>query len=172
MSEILVARSKKLLYYGVAGAEAGKVTYHRMKGFTDQSTSKNPKEYTRQYVDELFEQTDVVGYSPSTSYGFDQYAGNPVHDDIVKVTNDELIGNDAIRPLILVDLSGVADGTKTAPAVKRDFSVIPDSEGGSLDAYTYTGNFKSKGAKVIGTATTVDDWMTITFEEPSTPPQE
>jgi hypothetical protein len=47
--------------------------------------------------------------------------------------------------------------------MKRDYAVIPDSEGGSMDAYTYTGNFRSKGEKVTGTATTDDDWQTITF---------
>lgn len=81
MSEILVSRSKKVMFYGVPDSTGENVIFKRMKGFTDQSTSKNPKEYARQYVDELFEQTDVVGYSPSTSYGFDQYAGNTVHDD-------------------------------------------------------------------------------------------
>lgn len=167
MSEVLVARAKKIMFYGIPESveDSPTFTYKRMKGFTDQSTSKNPKEYARQYVDELFEQTDVVGYSPSISYGFDQYTGNAVHDDIVKITNDELIGNDAVRPLILVDLSAASATDKTAPAIKRDFAVIPDSEGGSMDAYTYTGNFKSKGDKINGTATTDDDWLTITFAE-------
>ena len=160
---ILVARSKKVLFYGVPSTtgDTTTYTYHRMRGFTDASTSRNSKEYTRQYVDELFEQTDVTGYSPSTSYGFDQYAGDAVHDDIVKITDDELIGNDAVRPLILVDFSNA----KTAPALRREYSVIPDSEGGSLDAYTYTGNFRSKGAKVRGTAATEDNWLTVTFTE-------
>ena len=96
----LVPRSKKVLFYGVPAASGDTTTYHRMKGFTDVSTSKNAKEYTRQYVDELFEQTDVTGYSPSTSYGFDQYAGDPVHADIVKITDDELIGSNAVRILL------------------------------------------------------------------------
>lgn len=167
---ILVARSKKVLYYGVPSttSDTTTYTYHRMRGFTDASTSRNSKEYTRQYVDELFEQTDVTGYSPSTSYGFDQYAGDAVHDDIVKITDDELIGNDAVRPLILVDFSKAEVDAKTAPALRREYSVIPDSEGGSLDAYTYTGNFRSKGAKVNGTATTEDDWLTVTFAEKTT----
>lgn len=165
---VLVARAKKVLFYGVpTTGESGTTTYtyHRMRGFTDASTSKNSKEYTRQYVDELFEQTDVTGYSPSTSYGFDQYAGDAVHDDIVKITDEELIGNDAVRSLILVDLSAIGATATTAPAAKRDYAVIPDSEGGSLDAYTYTGNFRSKGAKVSGTATTADNWLTVTFTE-------
>ena len=93
----LVPRSQKVLFYGVPAASGDTITYHRMKGFTDVSTSKNAKEYTRQYVDELFEQTDVTGYSPSTSYGFDQYAGDPVHADIVKITDNELIGSNAVR---------------------------------------------------------------------------
>lgn len=159
----LVPRSKKVLFYGVPAASGDTTTYHRMKGFTDVSTSKNAKEYTRQYVDELFEQTDVTSYSPSTSYGFDQYAGDPVHADIVKITDDELIGSNAVRSLILVDLSATGATATTAPAMKRDYAVIPDSEGGSMDAYTYTGNFRSKGEKVTGTATTDDDWQTITF---------
>ena len=96
----LVPRSQKVLFYGVPAASGDTTTYHRMKGFTDVSTSKNAKEYTRQYVDELFEQTDVTGYSPSTSYGFDQYAGDPVHADIVKITDDELIGSNAVRILL------------------------------------------------------------------------
>lgn len=163
----LVSRSKKVLFYGIPSTSSDTTTYvyKRMKGFTDVSTSKNSKEYTRQYVDELFEQTDVTGYSPSTSYGFDQYTGDAVHDDIVKITDEELVGNDAVRPLILVDLSAAGATDKTAPAIKRDYAVIPDSEGGSLDAYTYTGNFRAKGDKVKGTATTADDWQTITFEE-------
>lgn len=164
---VLVARSKKVLFYGVptVSDDGTTYTYHRMRGFTDASTSRNSMEYTRQYVDEMFEQTDVTGYSPSTSYGFDQYAGDAVHDDIVKITDDELIGNDAVRPLILVDLSAAEATATTAPAMKRDYSVIPDSEGGSMDAYTYTGNFRSKGAKIRGTATTADDWLTVTFAE-------
>ena len=160
----LVPRSQKVLFYGVPATSGDTITYHRMKGFTDVSTSKNAKEYTRQYVDELFEQTDVTGYSPSTSYGFDQYAGDPVHADIVKITDNELIGSNAVRSLILVDLSATGATETTAPAMKRNYAVIPDSEGGSMDAYTYTGNFRSKGEKVTGTATTADDWQTITFE--------
>lgn len=86
-----------------------------------------------------------------------------MHADIVKITDNELIGSNAVRSLILVDLSATGATATTAPAMKRNYAVIPDSEGGSMDAYTYTGNFRSKGEKVTGTATTEDDWQTITF---------
>ena len=157
----LMKRSDKVAFYGIKAAEGDTYTYHRMQGFTDMSTSKNPIEYSRQYVDEDFEQADVVGYSPSIAYGFDQFAGNAVHEDIAKISDDELLGSAAIRPIVLVDLTK-ASGVN---AVKRDFAVIPDSEGDSTDAYTYSGNLKVKGDKIKGTATSADGWKTITFTE-------
>jgi hypothetical protein len=164
MDGVLVARAAKRAYYGVpAAGGTGDPVFHRMQGFTDLSTSKNSKEYNRQYVDESFEQTDVTGYSPSESYGFDQYKGNAVHDDIVKITDDELIGNDAIRQIVIVDLSHPGAGANTYAAIKRPFAVIPDSEGGSLDAYTYSGNFKVKGSKEEGFAVVDDTTSTCTF---------
>ena len=164
MSEKLVKRSDKIAFFGVLGVDDSYV-YTRMTGFTDMSVSKNPKEYARQYVDEAFEQTDVAGYSPSIGYGFDQYDGNTVHEDIVKIADDELVGSQAVRPIIIVNLTKEGTPDDSFLAVKRDFAVIPDSEGHSTDAYTYSGNFKVKGEKIKGTATSTDDWQTITFTE-------
>lgn len=59
MSNKIVERHKILAFYGVPGTNDA-VTYHRMKKFTQFSHSKNPIEYSRQYVDEPFQQTDVV----------------------------------------------------------------------------------------------------------------
>lgn len=142
---------------------AEKATYHRMQGFTDMSKSLNPKEYSRQYVDEYFEQTDVVGFSPSIAYGFDQYKGNAVHDELVKLSDNEAIGTDAVRTIVIVDFTKETANTGEYLATAREFSVIPDSEGGSMDAYTYSGTFKVKGDKIEGTATSTDDWQTLEF---------
>ena len=142
---------------------AEKATYHRMQGFTDMSKSLNPKEYSRQYVDEEFEQTDVVGFSPSIAYGFDQYKGNAVHDELVKLSDNEAIGTDAVRTIVIVDFTKETANTGEYLATAREFSVIPESEGGSMDAYTYSGTFKVKGDKIEGTATTTDDWQTLEF---------
>lgn len=162
-ADVIIKRSGKVAFYGIPG-EGGAVTYHRMRGFTEFSTSKNPKEYSRQYVDEDTERTDVVGYAPSVSYAFDEFKGNEVHGDIIDITNNEKVGADAVRGIIVVDFSdGAADGGYTA--IKRDFSVIPDSEGDSMDAYTYSGTFKANGDKVIGTATVGEDDLTATFSE-------
>ncbi len=159
--EKLVKRCQKLAFYGVT--EQDSTTYYRMTGFTEFSKSANPKEYTRQYIDEEHERNDVVGYSPSFSYEFDQFAENPVHLDIAAITDGEKTGQDAVRSILVVDLTQESAGSYAA--VKRDFAVIPDAEGNSTDAYTYSGSMKSTGEKVIGTATSEDGWKTATFTE-------
>lgn len=165
MDGTLVQRSDKIAYMGIKAEGGSTYTYHRMRGFTDMSQSKNPKEYTRQYVDEDFEETDVVGFSPSISYGFDQYSDNDVHSEIVRITDGELVGADAVVPIILVDKTKAGTPAGSFAAVKRDFALIPDSEGDSMDAYTYSGNLKVKSGKETGTAIPADDWETITFTE-------
>ncbi len=166
MNGTLVQRADKVAFFGIVG-ENDAIVYHRMQGFTDMSKSQNPKEYSRQYVDEEFEQADVVGYSPSIAYSFDQYVGNAVHDEIVKLSDNEAVGSDAVRSIVIVDMTKAGTATGSFVASKRDFSVIADSEGNSFDAYTYSGNFKVKGSKVEGEATSSDDWQTATFTVPS-----
>lgn len=161
MEEKLVKRSQKVAFYGVPGGS--ETTYHRMTGFTEFSKTSNPKEYNRQYVDEDFERNDITGYNPEFSYAFDLFENNAVHADIAEISNEEKTGANAIREIIIVDLtkSGTPEGSYAA--VKREFSVVPDSEGDTTDAYTYSGTFKSAGERVSGTATSSDGWKTITF---------
>lgn len=135
----------------------------RMKGFTSLSTSKNPKEYTRQYVDELFETTDVVGISTSIDFNFDQFVGDPVHDELARLIDEELIGTEAIVEIMVVDFT---KKSKTGfEARKRKYSVIPNTEGGSLDAYTYEGTFRVNSGTEKGTATSDDKWQTAKFDK-------
>ena len=161
MSEI-IKRCKKLAFYGVPVKNGDETTYefHRMKGFDEISTSKNPKEYSRQYVDEEFEQTDVVGYTPSITFGFDRFSDDSVHTDIISIFDDEKVGADAVRPIIMVDL---ADDRYIA--IKRDFAVVAENEGRGLETYKYSGTFRVKGEKINGSAFSDDGWQTCTFTE-------
>lgn len=156
----LTPRHKMLAFYGVTTTEnnTATVTYHRMKKFTSMNQNKNPQEYSRKYVDEPTQRTDVTGYAPQIDYGFDKYSGDPVLTDIVGITNNEAVGEDAVRPIILVDV-------ETGEATKRDYAVIPGNEGDDANVYTYSGSFKANGNIVKGTATSSDDWQTITFAE-------
>lgn len=158
----IVGRHEKLAFYGIADTE-GKVTYHRMRGFTEISTSKNPNEYSRRYVDETNERTDVIGYATSMGYNFDEIEGNEVHTDLVKIEEDELVGSAAVREILIVYLNREAAAEGTFEAKKRSFAVVPDSSGDSTDAMTHSGTFKANGETVVGTATTNDGWQTATF---------
>lgn len=161
----MIKRCDKLAFIGVTNSNT--TTYTRMKGFTELSQSKNPKEYSRQYVDEESERTDIIGYAPEISYSFDEWEDNAAQKVITDITNKELIGDAAKVDIIIVDLSKEKKPDGKFEAVKRTFSVIPDSEGDSTEAYTYSGTLKANGEKVFGTASSGSDgsWETCTFTE-------
>lgn len=151
----IVARHKKVAFFGVIGSD-GTEKFMRMPKFTALTQNKNPSEYSRQYVDEPFQQTDVTGYSPSISYAFDLHRNCEVQQDIASITDNELIGDDAVRNIVTVDID---EGTAT----KRPYAVIPTTEGDNINVYTHSGDFKCKGEMIRGTATSTDGWQTITF---------
>ena len=158
----LIKRSDKVSFLGCVSD--GSETFNRMRGFTTLSGAKNPTEYSRRYVDEEFETTDVTGYSPSLDFGFDQYAGDPVHDEMVKILDGEALGTEARRNIVTVDFSQEA-GEGSYKAVKREYAIIGDAEGDSMDAYTYSGTFRSTGKRIVGTATVDEAGAVATFTE-------
>ena len=163
MSRELVKRSDKVSFLGCL--EGSTETFNRMRGFTTLSGSKNSIEYSRQYVDEEFETTDVVGFSPSLDFGFDQYKEDPAHEEMVEILDNEYTGTQARRNILTVDFSQPGTTSGTYKAVKREYAVIGDAEGDSMEAYTYSGTFKSTGKRIEGTATVSSDGTTATFTE-------
>lgn len=158
----MIKRSEKLAFMEVGDGE-NKV-FKRMTGFTEFSLSKNPKEYSRKYIDEDMERSEVVGYSPAISYKFDTDPENDVHQFLTKVADYELLGENAECNIIVADLSSI-DEQGGAKAIMRKFSIIPQNEGDDKDTYTVSGSFKAAGAKTFGTVTSADSWQTVTFKE-------
>ena len=95
----ILKRSDKVAYYKVGDK------YVRMRGFTDFSMSKNPTEYSRKYVDEESERNDVVGNNPSVSFAFDRFSEDAVHADMVSIADNEAVGADAVRSIVIVDMT-------------------------------------------------------------------
>lgn len=155
----LVKRNGKVAYMDVSTTTIA--NFLRMTKFTEISKSKNATEYSRTYVDEDGEVTDVTGYSEEISYAFDLYKGNLVHQRLVNITDNELTGNDALVKILQVDFSKpVGSGYE---ARLRTYSVVPDTEGDSTDAYTYSGAFRKNSGFTIGVATITEDGLTATF---------
>jgi hypothetical protein len=163
MARTLVKRSDKVSFLGCL--DNGTETFNRMRGFTTLSSSKNSIEYSRQYVDEEFETTDVVGFSPSIEFGFDQYNDDPAHEEMVEILDGEYTGTAARRNIVTVDFSKPGETAGTYKATKREYAVIGDTEGDSLEAYTYSGTYRSTGKRITGTATVSADGTTTTFTE-------
>ena len=162
-TEQLVKRSGKVAFMDVG--TSGTPKYQRMKKFTEMSQSKNATEYSRTYVDEDGEVTDVTGYSPEISYAFDQYANNAVHEKIVDITDNEKTGADALVNILIVDFSKKASSGSGYVARLRTYAVVPDTEGDSTDAYTYSGTFRKNGEFKVGIATVNEDGLTAEFTE-------
>lgn len=158
--KMLVGRHKRVAFMDADGS--GK-TFTRMTGFTSLSDGKNSTEYSRQYVDEASERSDVVGYAPAIDYEFDRYTNDPVHEKIAAITDDEILGTEAQVDIAVVDLFEQKTSETTCTARKRTWSVIPDTEGDGTDALIYKGSFKAAGEITKGTATTTDGWKTCTF---------
>lgn len=155
----LVNRHKRLAFMKTADD-----TYTRMTGFTSLSESKESKEYSRQYVDEATERSDVVGYATGVGYEFDRHTDTPVHARIAEISDDEVVGSDAQVEIVTVDLfEPSGDGGNAFKARLRTYSVIPDSSGDGTDALIYSGTFKAAGEIVHGSATSSDNWKTCSF---------
>jgi hypothetical protein len=162
MPRTLVKRSDKVSFFG--NVSGGTETFNRMRGFTTLSGSKNAIEYTRHYVDEEMETTDVTGYSPSIGFGFDQYKDDLVHDEMVEILDNEKTGTEARRNIVTVDFSQPVSGQEGAyKATKREYSIIGDADGDGTDAYTYSGTFRATGQRIEGTATLNNDSSVATF---------
>ena len=164
MAEELVKRSRKVAFMNVSTTAIA--NFLRMTKFTEISKSKNPTEYSRTYVDEDGEVTDVTGYSEEISYNFDQHVGNLVHKKLADIADDEKTGANALVEILQVDLTEpMGDGYK---ARLRTYSTVPDADGDSTDAYTYSGAFRKNSNMTIGVAKLSADGKTATF----TPSQE
>ena len=162
----IVGRHQRVAFMNVSiGEEAA--NYQRMTGFTQMTNSKNPKEYSRQYVDRESEDTDVVGYSPAISYSFDRHTNTPVHERIAKVHDGELTGSDALVDVVIVDFFTSSGAEGTYVARKRTYAIIPDADGDGTDALIYTGSLKSKSDIEEGTATVSEDGKTATYAAPA-----
>ena len=158
-TEQLVKRSRKVAFMDVSTTSIA--NFLRMTKFTEISKSKNPTEYSRSYVDEDGEVTDVTGYSEEISYNFDLHVGNLVHEKLVDITDNEKTGADALVKILQVDFTKPKGSGYEARL--RTYSVVPDSEGDSTDAYTYSGAFRKNSNMTIGTATMKADNTVATF---------
>lgn len=123
------------------------------EGFTSLTENKNAKEYSRQYVHEKTERTDVTGYASSIAYSCDVYSEDPVIQKIIEITDNEKVGTDAQVEIVSVNLWQTGGTENSYVAYQRKYAVIPDSKGDGTDALVYSGNLKAVGDIVKGTFT-------------------
>jgi len=160
----LVLRHKKVAFMAITKNDTP--TIYRMVGFTSLSNSRNPTEHTRKYVDEENERTDITAINTSIGFGFDLFSGDPVHEHVAEIFDDELTGAKAVVDIYVVDFTKPAatgENVTTFECAHRNFTVVPSSDGDDANVYTYSGDFRSNGKREKGTATVTGDAKTITY---------
>lgn len=154
----LVGRSKRVAFMNVGTGEEPK--FVRMQGFTNLNEQKSPTEYSRRYVDEETQRSDVTGYATGQAFSFDRYSPYTVHQKLADIIDGEKIGTDTHVEIVTVDL--FSDGEEKL-ARRRTYSVVPDTSGDGTDALIYSGTFKAISGIEEGTATSADKWQTVVF---------
>lgn len=150
MSESRLIKRAELRSFMELNPSGSALTYFLIgEGFTNLAESKNAQEYSRQYIHEYTERTDVVGYAPSLAYSVDAHTNNPVIKKIMEVTDKELTGSDAVVPVVAVNTFEEVE-TGKCKAYKRNYSIIPDGKGDGTDALVYTGTMHAVGDPVEG----------------------
>lgn len=119
------------------------------EGFTAFPKAMNAKEYTRKYVNDKTERTDVIGYAPSIGYSCDAIPDDPCVAEIIHITDNELIGTDTHRDVYSVNRW--TENSNVCEAWKRTYAVIPDNKGDGTEALVYTGTLKAVSDLVKGT---------------------
>ena len=136
--------------YMECGSGENKAFHLIGEGFTTFPESKNPKEYTRTYINYKTDKSDVIGYAPSIAYSCDVITGEPVVEEIIEITDNEYLGSDTHRDIVSVNCwDEVTDGEYAAQ--KRTYAIIPSGKGDGTDAMVYTGTMKAVSDIVKGT---------------------
>ena len=132
------------------------------EGFTSFPEAKNPQEYSRKYINYKTEKTDVIGYSPSIEYSADVISDDPVVQEIVRITDKELVGTDTHRVVISVNLWEETGTANEYKAYKRTYAIVPNQKGEGTDALIYTGTFRAVSDIVEGVFNTSSKTFTET----------
>ena len=91
MSESRLIKRAELRSFMELNPTGSALTYFLIgEGFTSLAESKNAKKYSRQYIHEYTERTDVVGYAPTLAYSVDAHTENEVIAKIMEITDKEL----------------------------------------------------------------------------------
>ncbi len=119
------------------------------EGFTAFPEAKNPVEYTRKYINDKTERTDVIGYAPSISYSCDAIKDDPCVQKIMEITDKEYLGVNTYVEIVNVNCWEQTNSNEYK-ACKRTYAVIPDTKGDGTEALIYSGTLKAVSDPVYG----------------------
>ncbi|MBO5649451.1 MAG: hypothetical protein J6S76_06005 [Clostridia bacterium] len=141
----LITRSAMRSYLSVDGV------YNEIgEGFTDFTENKNPREYSRRYIHESTERTDLVGFAPSVTYAFDVCDADCVQEHLLKMTMEEEVGADARVTVVTAFLYRPGEREGCVRAIRRAYTVCPARLGSGTEALICSGTMKACAEAEVG----------------------
>ena len=119
-------------------------------GFTEFTENKNPREYSRQYIHEAAERTDVIGFAPSVTYAFDVFEADAVQAALMDIMLSEATGDAAVVTVVTAFLHRKTEGGRVE-AIRREYTVCPAKLGAGTEALICSGTLKARSDGKRGT---------------------
>ena len=130
------------------------------EGFKKLSQVKEPTEYTRRFVNESTDTTDIIKYNAEIAYEIDVFSGDPCVQRIVNITDEERRGKKARTDIITLFTEDIVAPPFVCKATKRKYTIIPDRIADDVSVLQATGKMVAMNDKIGGTF----DMMTLRFK--------
>jgi len=151
-------RNKAVLLINIAGQEK-EAEYQRMgEGFDDATESANPKVYSRTYINQETESSDITGYAPKISFTGDRIPGDKAQDYLVGLYRKT--GGAARTDIVQYNEWDKVEGQgEQYKAIKQEVTVQIDNPGSGKggDAAKIGGVLLFRGDAVEGVVTKTNE---------------
>ena len=116
--------------------------FEKLEGFSELGFESGAQSYVRKYFSAREKAVDIAESLPVIKYKFDRLKNNAVHQEIVKITDDRLVGEDAVKCFVFVDFSDESEGMYSA--TKQCFAVKGIKRDSGQGYFEYSGNLIAK----------------------------
>ena len=130
------------------------------EGFRKLSQVKEPSEYTRRFVNESTDTTDIIKYNAEIAYEIDVFSDDPCVRRIVHITDGERRGQKARTDIITLFTEDVVALPYVCKASKRRYAIVPDRIGDDISVLQTSGKMVALDEKIEGTF----DMITLRFK--------
>lgn len=146
MNNHLVMRSSVLAFMNIQKDPLQLPRYSLIgDGFTRLVNNKAPTEYTRKFVNQRTETTDIIKYQTEILYEIDVLSNNEVIRRILDITDGEWRTGAAMTDVVTVWTDEIVARPMVCAASRRQYKIIPTTIGDDIQTLRTTGKMVAQG---------------------------